>query len=266
MRVLVSLVATVAVVGACRATAPSFVRFAPAGTDVTRLRSEFALTDAERGALTPDNLKSFTQEQVDQIYVRLTPGPLPDGPFRGDLFFPRDRDGNAHIADLPEPAPKRLSHVATLKAERLGRMLWRGKMFFRSEGVVRNRIEDLGVLRAFVPEASTIPKLTFDGATTFLLFPARLSCGKSRLDPAHPSVVIDYSEGPTIQGYRPVPDRLVGPEGLDIRDEMRLVRSGFYLGRAYFGDRFGLNFTVVDPARAGATSGSAETIEDCTSR
>jgi hypothetical protein len=265
MRVVITVIAVVGIVSGCRTAAPSIVRFAPAGTDVTRLRSEFALTAAERAAITPDNLRAFTQEQVDQIYERLTPGAIPDGPFRGDLFFPRDRDGNAHIADLPDPAPK-VAHAATIKAEHLGRMLWRGKMFFRSEGVVRNRIEDLAILKPLFPEASTIPKLTFDGKTTWLLFPARVSCGKSLLDPTAPSVVIDYSEGPKIEGYRPVPDKLVGPEGLNIRDEMRAVRRGFYLGRAYFGERFGLNFTVIDPASAGATSGSAETVEDCATK
>ena len=43
------------------------------------------------------------------------------------------------------------------------------------------------------------------------------------------SIVIDYTEGPKIEGYREVPDKLVGPEGLNIRDEIRFVRPGFYL-------------------------------------
>jgi hypothetical protein len=256
-------VAAAVVVSACHTAAPSNIRFAPSGTDVAKLRSEFALTDAERAALTPENLKGLTQEQVDQIYMRLTPGPIPDGPFRGNLFFPRDRDGNARIADLPGPAPKALSNAGTLKAERLGRMLWRGKMFFKSEGLVRNRIEDTAILRAFITNSDTIPRLTFDGKTTWLLFPARVACGDSLLDRTRPSIVIDYSDGPNIEGYRPIPDRLVGKEGLNIRDEMRLVRRGFYLGRAYFGERFGLNFTVIDPASAAASAGTAATVEDC---
>jgi hypothetical protein len=45
---------------------------------------------------------------------------------------------------------------------------------------------------------------------------------------------------------------LVGKDGLMIRDEIRMVRPGFYLGRAYFGTLFGLNFTLYneDVARA----------------
>jgi hypothetical protein len=259
----IGLAAVLAVGGACRTTSPPALRFAPPGTDVSRVRSEYPLTEAERRALTPENVRALTQEQVDQVYVRLTSGPIPDGPFRGDLFFPRDRDGRARVADLPPPAPTLLAHVATMRIERLGRALWKGKVFFRSEGILRNRIEDLAVLRPIIRDSETIPRLRFDGETTWLLFPARVSCGESRLDPARRSIVIDYSQGPRIEGYRPVPDRLAGSEGLNIRDEVRQVRPGFYLGRAYFGARFGLNFTLVDPARMAGGAVDSGAPEDC---
>lgn len=157
---VVHLLAAVTIVSACRTAMPP-IRFAPPGTDSTRLRAEYPLSDAERLALTPDNVRTLSQDQVDQIYVRLSAGPVPDGPFRGDLFFPRDRSGSARVGDLP------------------------------------------------------------------------------------------------------VPDRLAGTEGLNIRDEIRLVRRGFYLGRAYFGERFALNFTLLDPASAPSTPDSVNVQEDC---
>jgi hypothetical protein len=264
MRVrVVSLLAVVALVIGCRTATPPEVRFAPPGTDVTRLRNEFALSDTERFALTQENLRALTQEQVDQIYKRLTAGPLPDGPFRGDLFFPRDRSGRAQIRELADPSPGLPAHVAALRAERLGRMLWRGKVFFRSQRVVRNRIEDLVILRPIIEDSDTIPKLTFDGDTTWLLFPARLSCGESRFDTTRRSVIVDYAEGEKIEGYRRVPDRLAGPEALNIRDEIRIVRRGFYLGRAYFGKRFGLNFTLVDPTVSAFAPDTKDVQQDC---
>jgi hypothetical protein len=253
----VPLLTAFLIAGACRPSPPS-IRFAPAGTDVQNLRAQYALTDTERLALTPENVRALTQDQVDQIYLRLSSGPIPDGPFRGDLFFPRDRRGRARIRDLTGSGSTLPAHIAALDAERLGRAFWKGKAFFRAQGVLRNRIEDLAVLKPFITDAGTIPKLTFDGETTWLLFPARVSCGDSRLDSTRPSIVIDYSRGPEIEGYRPVPDKLAGTEGLNIRDEVRRVRPGFYLGRAYFGDRFALNFTLLDPATAaGASSGAA---------
>jgi hypothetical protein len=240
---------------ACRSAGTPPIRFAPPGTDVTTLRSQYALTDAERRALTPENLRQLTQAQVDQIYTRLASGPIPDGPFRGDLFFPRDKDHHARVGDLANPLPA-LGSVAAMQAEDLGRVLWKGKVFFRSQSILRNRIEDLAILKPLIPDAGTIPKLTFDGATTWLLFPAAVSCGDSRFDATRRSIVIDYTKGPQIEGYREVPDKLAGSEGLRIRDEVRIIRQGFYLGRAYFADKFGLNFTLLDPAIPPDTSSS----------
>jgi hypothetical protein len=249
-----SLLAVFAVLSGCRTAAPALLRFAPPGTDVATLRNTYPLGEPERGALTPDNLRALTQEQVDQIYARLASGAIPDGPFRGDMFFPRDRSGRARIRDLADPAPGLLAHVAALRAERVGRLFWKGKVFFRADRIVRNRIDDRLLLRGIIRDDETIPRLTFDGETTWLLFPARLSCGESRFDPTRPSIVIDYSEAPKLEGYRPVPDRLAGPDALNIRDEVRIVRPGFYLGRAYFGTRFGLNFTLIDPAIPAGTT------------
>ena len=258
MRVRVySLLAFLAVVSGCRTVTVPPLRFAPSGTDVATLRQQYPLTESERRALTPENLRALTQEQVDQIYARLTSGAIPDGPFRGDLFFPRDRSGRARIRDLADPAPGLLAHVAALRAERLGRILWKGKVFFRTDRIVRNRIDDRLLLRGIIRDDETIPKLTFDGETTWLLFPARLSCGESRFDSTRRSIVIDYSEAPKLEGYRPVPDRLAGPDALNIRDEVRIIRPGFYLGRAYFGPRFALNFTLVDPAIPAAADAKA---------
>src|SRR5205085_2877078 len=116
-----------------------------------------------------------------------------------------------------------------------------------AEGILRNRIDDLAVLKPLIKDYQSIPKLTFDGQTTWLLFPAQLSCGASIIEPARRAIVIDYSKGPQIAGYREVPDKLGGPEALDIHDEIRVVRPGLYLGRAYFRGKFGLNFTLVKP-------------------
>jgi hypothetical protein len=254
--------AVLSILTGCRTAAPP-IRFAPPGTDPAKLRSEYPLSDAERELLTPESLRNLTQEQVDQIYARLSSGPIPDGPFRGDLFFPRDRSGNARVRELADPAPKLLPHVAALRVEQLGRALWKGKVFFRSQGILRNRIDDLAVLKLILEDSETIPKLTFDGETTWLLFPAQVTCSASVFDPARRAITIDYSKGPTIEGYRPVPDDLAGEQALNIRDEVRVIRRGLYLGRAYFGKRFGLNFTLLDPATAADTSPSPNIQEDC---
>ena len=259
---VLSLVAIVVLIAACRTAAPP-IRFAPPGTAVAQLRADFPLTDAERLALTPQAMRSLTQDQVDQIYARLSAGPIPDGPFRGDLFFPRDRNGRAQIREMSDASPNVLGPAAALTAEQLGRMLWRGKVFFRSQAIVRNRIEELLILRPIVNDVKTIPKLTFDGQTTWLLFPARLMCAESRFDATRKSIVVDYSQTAKIEGYREIPDKLAGPEALNIRDEVRVIRRGFYLGRAYFGPRFALNFTLLDPTVTAALPPTANVQDEC---
>jgi len=254
--------ALLACASACRTAMPQ-LRFAPPGTDVARLRSEFALSDAERQWLTPESMKSLTQEQVDQVYARLSPGAIPDGPFRGDLFFTRDNQQVPRLGDLISPVPDVLGPAAALPIEHFARMFWRGKVLFRSQSIVRNRIEDLAILKPIVTDPATIPKLTFDGQTTWLLFPARLSCGTSRFDTTRHTIVIDYRETEKIEGYRDIPDKIAGPQGLNIFDEIRVVRRGFYLGRSYFGPRFALNFTLVDPLIASSTAPAPDLQGDC---
>ncbi len=69
-----------------------------------------------------------------------------------------------------------------------------------------------------------------NGRDTFLLFPAKLYCGQSLLDGRRESVIIDYAFTDELPGYREHPDSLGGRKGLRIRDEIRMVRPGFYLG------------------------------------
>lgn len=251
------------VVVACRTAAPPVIRFAPAGTAAQKVRQDVPLSASERAALTPENLQALTQDQVNQIYARLSGGPIPDGPTRGDLFFPRGANGRAQLREVAGPLPPALSHLATLRVERLARSFWRGKVFYRSQGILRNRIDDLTLIKPLIRDEDKIQRLALDGEETWLLFPARVSCGPSRFDAPTKSIIIDYARGHEIDGYREIPDKLAGPERLNILDEMRLVRPGFYLGRVYFGDRFALNFTIVDPSIAAAASTAEPRSEDC---
>ena len=68
--------------------------------DFARLEDAFPLRRADLLELTPANLRTLSQEEIDQIYGRLTAGPIPDGPYQGDLFFAR---GDAASALLRGP-------------------------------------------------------------------------------------------------------------------------------------------------------------------
>ena len=243
-------------------------RFASEPLDFARLDHEYPLTLEERRSLTPARLAQYTQEQVDQIYGRLTAGAIPDGPYDGDLFFPRGTDSETRLGEIiGGPVKSRLANLTVRKTEALGRMLWKGKMFYRNERLLRNRIEDLSVIAPLTGgNTDGILKQTVNGRDTYLLFPARLYCGQSLLDGRRESVIIDYMFTDELPGYREKPDALGGRQGVRIRDEIRMVRPGFYLGRAYMNRIFGLNFTLynADAAAAGEQDFRAGRVaEDC---
>ena len=254
---------------------PPDVTFGPSGDDYAskidfaRLEHEKPLSRADVMKITPENLKGATQEQVDQIYARLTAGPIPDGAYDGQMFFPKGSSRQARLAEIVGGGLKGLLvDTKTAKLEHLAETLWKGKVFYREQRVLRNRINDLAVLKPLLgPDIGTIQKIAVDGKDAWLLFPAKLYCGQSLLDGRRESIIIDYAFTDEIEGYRERPDELAGREGLQIRDEIRRVRPGFYLGRAYLKRVFVANFTLynkdVANRETGAFQASGTITEDC---
>jgi hypothetical protein len=236
--------------------------------DFARVEHEHPLAPADLAKLTPDNLKGYDQEQIDQIYARLSAGPIPDGAYDGGLFFPKGASGQRRIAEIIGGLPGLAANFKGEKIELLGKTLWKGKVFYREDRLLRNRIDDLAVLKPIIDgDLATIPQITVAGKAQWLLFPARLYCGQSLLDSRRESVIIDYAFTDEIKGYRERPDYLAGRNGFQVRDEIRMVRPGFYLGRAYLGKVFLLNFTLYNADVAKAQSADFERTgtvsEDC---
>lgn len=235
--------------------------------DFARVEHEFPLTRAQRMSLTPENVAGLTQEEFDQLYGRITAGPIPDGKYRGDLFFSRadDGDGSTRLQEILGGLAGRAAGAGTRALEKLGRDLWKGKVFFRNERILRNMIDDEPVIRLLTdrphppdtnpPGTTTVPREGFGRGfltdTVWLLFPAKLYCGQSLVDGRRESIIVDYNYSDEIPGYRESPDSLAGRGGLRIRDEIRMIRPGFYLGRAYTNRAFLLNFTLFNAEVAG---------------
>jgi hypothetical protein len=270
---LLLLATGLALVG-CGEKPPAGIKFAPyeAGyatkPDFARVEHEFPLAPADLAKLTPGALKTYDQEQIDQIYARLTAGPIPDGAYEGDLFFPKGISGKRRLREIVGGLSGLVVGLGTVKLELVGEHLWRGKVFYRDERVLRNRIEDTKLLAPLIDgDLSTLKKITVNGKDQWLLFPARLYCGQSLLDSRRESVIIDYFYTDEIPGYREGPDFLAGRRGLQVRDEIRMVRPGFYLGRAYIGKIFLLNFVLynkeVDSRDGPAFQKAGRVAEDC---
>jgi hypothetical protein len=228
--------------------------------DFARVENDFPLSRADLMKLTPENIASLSQEHVDQIYARLTAGPIPDGPYRGALFFAQGDTLTSRVEEILGGIPGRLPDRALELVEMFFARLWTGKVFDRDQRLLRNMIEDRPYLAPLVDDLATVPRARIprDSALgrlfsddVWLLFPAKIYCGQSLLDGRRESIIVDYAYSDELPGYRASPDSTAGRGGIKIRDEIRMVRPGFYLGRAYANRMFLLNFTLFNPDEAG---------------
>lgn len=228
------------------------IPFAPHGADYqskmdfAQLEHKMPLTAEHLKLITRANLATLEQEQIDQIYARLSAGPIPDGAFEGDLFFPKGMSGKSRLSEIAGGGLKGfLAQLKLDKLDTLGEILWKGKVFYRDQRVLRNRIEDLVALKPLIQgELKDLQKIVVNGKDQWLLFPAKLYCGQSLLDSRRESIIIDYAFTDEIEGYREWPDFLAGRRGFKVRDEIRMIRPGLYLGRAYLDKVFVLNFVL----------------------
>ncbi|MCB1890130.1 MAG: hypothetical protein KDH20_21170 [Rhodocyclaceae bacterium] len=240
--------------------------------DFAQLEHAHPLSVDDLYRITPEVLSVLDQEQVDQIYARLSAGPIPQGPYEGDLFFPKSNN-RLRLSEIVGGRLKGLLvNVAGKKLDAIGEILWKGKVFYRDERLLRNRIEDLSPLRrvGLVEDggsANPLQKIEVGGKDQWLLFPARLYCGQSLLDGRRESIIIDYAFTDRLPGYRRMPDVMAGRDGFAIRDEIRMVRPGFYLGRAYIDRAFVVNFVLWNDEVAKAAEAefrrTGEVAEDC---
>lgn len=257
---------------------PPDIAFAPYGEgyaekpDFAQLEYQHPLSPEDLYKITPKNLSFLDQEQIDQIYARLSAGPIPDGPFEGDLFFARGGSGKLRLSEIAGGGLRGLLvNVAGHKLDLVGETLWKGKVFYRDERLLRNRIEDLGTLKklGLVEESADRPlqSIKVNGKDQWLLFPAKLHCGQSLLDSRRESIIIDYAFTDELPGYRRLPDMMAGRDGFAIRDEIRMVYPGFYLGRAYMDRSFVVNFVLYNEEIAERTRDAfmerGEVQEDC---
>ncbi|MDP2031399.1 MAG: hypothetical protein Q8K12_17330 [Thiobacillus sp.] len=231
--------------------------------DLAQVEHDHPIMLNELTKVTPKYLAGLNQEELDQLYARLSSGPVPDGPFDGEIVFPRGSSGKLRVAEIIGGLKGLGVNFKGKLLETAGEALWKGKIFYRDERVLRNRIEDLSVLKP-VLGAGSLTKIDVDGKDAWLLFPAKLYCGQSLIDSRRESIIIDYAFTDDIPGYREKPDFLAGRRGLKVRDEIRMVRPGLYLGRAYMDHAFILNFVLYNKAmdKAGRTEFEIGQVKD----
>ena len=146
--------------------------------------------------ITAPDLLQMSHAELDDLFRRAVPGPIPNGEGDGTVIF--DPDG-----PIAETAAKLAHFIA-----------WKGKVFDAAAGELRNEIGPLGdlAIRAKVYQ----DKSWFDG---------------------NDAIILDYSKTSLVAQW--------------IRDEIREVAPGLYLGIVYWEHakilNFALQFTVPGP-------------------
>lgn len=250
--------------------------------DFAQLDSDpaYKIPQAALDALTPEEIAGWSQEELDQLYARLPSGPIPDGAFKGSIILAPGA-GMKRMLDVASGKEQstfvrdhKFLNLATkalgmeIKGDEdlvrlLGESFWHGKVFYRDQKVLRNLLEPWHVrflswlamgklgLKFSGPNTSPDPAIKKGefGHKEKRLFPAKLYCGQSILDSRRESVIIDYAYSDELPGYGEAPklNAIASRKGLQIRDEIRMVKPGFYLGRAYAAKAFLLNFTLYNP-------------------
>lgn len=267
---------TVAMILLTAAVARAEVKFVPANRDagyaslpdLAYVEAAAPLSRADRAGLTAAQLKKYSQEQLDQLYARLTSGPIPVGDYRGSVLLKHplmQQMANGILKKATSTGFMGFFAKVALgglclsedRAECISEFLWSGKRFYATsnygEVQLRNAISpklknsmllNKAGLGALAKPLQNFPAQKFDGKDKLMLFPANVYCGLSLYDTRRESIIIDYAYGDDFTPYVPQIDGLVGRNGAWIRDEIRMVRPGLYLGRAYIDRVFVINFAL----------------------
>ncbi|RYZ48026.1 MAG: hypothetical protein EOP07_26275 [Proteobacteria bacterium] len=176
----------------------------------------FVLSEAERSTYTVDSIKKLDQEGLDILYAQLEAGALPNADYSGTVIFDSSESNEIErILAIISPTGFLESLI-----KKLGVSLWKKKIFDPANRSMTNRI------------------------LLLKQYPAHMYCGISLVDTRRESIILDYNFADSLPSYVPLVDWAMGRTGLAVRDEIRMVRPGLYLGRAYLRGTFALNFVL----------------------
>ncbi len=250
--------------------------------DAAWLDRNFPLSNVERASITAADLDQMTQEELDQIYIRSRAGRIVPDTYTGSVMIKDGllKDGKSTIFKTSRMAAiaERFcrSFGKTDLVECISELAWKGKRIYpvneNGQYELRNAISIVAseslkyALMPFTQAANPKNWLLrttelFNGSLKYMLFPAKVYCGQSLIDSRRESVIIDYAWGDEFSPFIRGIDDLAGRGYLDIRDEVRAVRPGLYLGRAYTNKIFLLNFTLTSTTQMSAAGTNTASVD-----
>ncbi|MBC7467115.1 MAG: hypothetical protein H7256_14090 [Bdellovibrio sp.] len=234
--------------------------------DYAQLEKMAPLSTAALANVQPDDLRSLTIEEFNQLYARLSAGPMPLGDYSG-YILQKPPVFNAIKKRILKQASLFPGFTSAMQVftSTLGRspedalfeFVWKGKRFFPKDNL--DQIEtrtSFNLVSAgaskFTPDwiSNKIPAglgksfIWAADKTSFLGLPMHVYCGISQVDTRRESIITDGSYGDDFSSYLKYTDEIVTRKGLNITEEYRMVRPGLYIGKAYSNKLFLFNVAL----------------------
>lgn len=217
-------------------------------------------------SIQPQDIRSLSMEEFNQIYARIGSGPIPVG------------DYGAYIMQKPiffQVLKKRLvkqvmkfEGFASLVKKACGKeiedclfeFVWKGKRFSPKDDMDQIKSQNLLNLASAGFKVSLLPdswKTTWvnkalDFTEGFLdkgslpYFPMHTYCGISQVDTRRESIIVDaaFADDFGLPSYISARDEVATRKGLNISEEYRMLRPGLYLGKVYANKVFLFNVVL----------------------
>lgn len=216
--------------------------------------------------LEPNDLRSLSIEEFNQIYARLSSGPMPLGDYASYVM---------QKPALYQVLKRRLmkqamsfGQFANLARQVCGReaddclfeSIWKGKRFSPKDDMDQIKAQSLfnpvssGFKISLIPDFLKSKKV--DDAMDFTeglidkvsltFFPMRTYCGISQVDTRRESIIVDgaFADDFGLPAYIPARDEIVTRKRLNISEEYRLLRPGLYMGKVYANKIFLFNVVL----------------------
>jgi hypothetical protein len=201
--------------------------------DFSQIEKLAPLNRTQIEKIQPTDLKNLTNEDFNQLYARLSSGPMFSGDYsvsilqKSPLFqlVKKKILKGVHLQGMP-PLPALCGASAE---DCLVELLWKGKRFLQKNNF--GQIESLTLINL-----PLLPAVT--------LFPMNTYCGISQVDTRRESIISDASFADDFPGYVAARDEIVTRKHLSITEEYRLLRPGLYLGKVYSNRVFLFNIAL----------------------
>lgn len=218
------------------------------------------------GDLKPNDLRHLSMEEFNQIYARLSSGPMPLGDYSGYVLQKPPIYSALRKRVLKQAFS--LGQFATLGKQICGKevedclfeFIWKGKRFWPRDDLGRIMAKTIfnpiasGFKIPLIPDFLRTKKLEeaidftegLIDRNSLTIFPMQTFCGISQVDTRRESIVVEATFGDEfgLPHYLSLRDEVVTRKGLDITEEYRMLRSGLYIGKVYTNKIFLFNVVL----------------------